>query len=187
MTIRTLPELPAGAKYRCVFGGAEPIDAGVTPFGLTCPTPSISYRPKISEGQDHVYVPLSVRSSETNKDFVSRNFAYFDCGSHKKCSDCVKSNWACNWCIYQNECIHNATECHGGTIISGEKVSRLFSHFPSIIKLQMHYFILHYCHVIFTESSQVAITRKKFVSSISCTFRANFDSKRSFKVDCHRS
>lgn len=134
LTIRTLPELPAGAKYRCVFGGAEPIDAGVTPFGLTCPTPTILYRPKISEGQDHVYVPLSVRSSETNKDFVSRNFAYFDCGSHKKCSDCVRSNWACNWCIYQNECIHNATECHGGTIISGEKVSymKYFSAFSRI-------------------------------------------------------
>lgn len=121
--IRTLPELPIGTKYRCVFGNAEPIDARVTSYGLTCPTPSVSSRPKIIDGQDHVLVPLSVRSSETNKDFVSRNFAYFDCTSHKKCTDCVSSNWACNWCVYQNECLHNASECHGGMIISGEKVS----------------------------------------------------------------
>lgn len=122
LTIRTLPELPIGAKYRCVFGGADPIDATVTPFGLTCHTPSVSHRPKISEGHDHVLVPLSVRSSETNKDFVSRNFAYFDCSAHRTCVDCVKSSWACNWCVYENKCTHNVSSCKE-IVISGEKVS----------------------------------------------------------------
>ncbi len=139
LTIRTLPDLPTGAKYRCVFGGAEPVDAKVTNFGLTCPTPSIAFRPRIPQGQDHIYVPLSVRSTETNKDFVSRSFAYFNCSSHEKCLDCVKSNWACDWCLYQNECVHNASQCQG-TIISGEQVS--ISHifcfsFGSIGKLSL--------------------------------------------------
>lgn len=122
MTIRTLPELPAGAKYRCVFGGADPIDAGVTSMGLSCPTPATTSRPPIPSGQDHVLVPLSVRSSETNKDFVSRNFAYYDCAMHTKCSDCVQAQWACNWCVYENKCTHNTSACQR-TIISGENVS----------------------------------------------------------------
>uniref|UniRef100_A0A146MHQ7 Plexin-B n=2 Tax=Lygus hesperus TaxID=30085 RepID=A0A146MHQ7_LYGHE len=121
LTIRTLPELPAGsgAKYKCVFGGSEPLDAGVTPQGLSCPTPSINSRPAIPPGKDHVLVPLSVRSSETNKDFVSRNFAFYDCSAHTRCTDCVHSKWACNWCVYENKCTHNTSNCQR-TIISGE-------------------------------------------------------------------
>ena len=124
LTIRTLPELPTGAKYKCVFGNAEPIDAIMTMNGLSCLTPPIYLRPNIPKDADHVLVPLSVRSSETNKDFVSRNFAYFDCSRHTICSECVRAQWACNWCVYDNKCTHNSTECQG-SIISGENVSLL--------------------------------------------------------------
>ncbi|CAH0562365.1 unnamed protein product [Brassicogethes aeneus] len=121
LTIRTLPELPYGAKYKCVFGSAEPIDADVTDFGLSCPTPDVTRRPDIPLNKDHVLVPLSVRSSETNKDFVSRNFAYYDCSKHLTCRDCVNSNWACNWCVYENKCTHNITTCQRTSfIVSGE-------------------------------------------------------------------
>ena len=92
----------------------------MTGFGLSCPTPSVIERPNIPDGADHVLVPLSVRSSETNKDFVSRNFAFFDCSRHTVCTECVKSQWACSWCVYDNKCTHN-TSCQG--IISGENVS----------------------------------------------------------------
>lgn len=120
LTIRTLPELPYGAKYKCVFGSAEPIDAVVREFGLSCMTPDISRRPQIPAKQDHILVPLSVRSSETNKDFVSRNFAYYDCSKHTTCMKCVKSQWACNWCVYENKCTHNTSTCQRNVIISGE-------------------------------------------------------------------
>ncbi|XP_045114407.1 plexin-B-like isoform X2 [Portunus trituberculatus] len=121
LTIRTLPELPAGAKYQCVWGSAPPEDGLVTPLGLTCGTPAPQHRPPIPAHHDHVLVPLAVRSSETNKDFVSRNFAFYDCGRHNTCGSCVRSNWACNWCVYENTCTHNASSCSGRTIISGEK------------------------------------------------------------------
>ena len=134
LTIRTLPELPSGTNYKCVFGTAEPIDAIMTGFGLSCPTPITSSRPNIPEGTDHVLVPLSVRSSETNKDFVSRNFAYFDCSRHTVCTECVKSQWACSWCVYDNKCTHNTSGCQGN-IISGENVG-LFVYFKFWYKLQ---------------------------------------------------
>lgn len=122
LVIKTLPELPTGAKYRCVFGKSDPLDATVTPFGLQCSTPSTQSRPKIPKGQDHIYVSLSVRSSETNKDFVSRNFAYYDCSAHTRCMECVKSQWACNWCVYENKCTNNISSCQ--RVISGENVSQ---------------------------------------------------------------
>jgi plexin A len=124
LSIRTLPDLPSGAKYKCVFGGADPIDASVSTSGLTCVSPPVHKRPKIPEDQDHVLVPLSVRSSETNKDFVSRNFAYYDCSRHTTCRQCVRSQWACNWCVYENKCSHNTTSCQR-TVVSGENVSIL--------------------------------------------------------------
>jgi len=142
LTIRTLPELPIGAKYKCVFGDAEPIEAAVTATGLSCRTPDLQSRPSIDQSSsasasassasalsssgsslasvsDHVLVPLSVRSSETNKDFVSRNFAFYDCSRHRTCSSCVKAQWACNWCVHENRCTHNASTCQR-TVVSGE-------------------------------------------------------------------
>lgn len=127
LMIRTLPELPIGAKYRCVFGEAEPLDAGVTAQGLTCPTPNVKSRPRIPDGKDHVLVPLSVRSSETNKDFVSRNFAFYDCSSHTKCTSCVHSQWGCSWCVYENKCTHNTSLCQR-IIVGGENT---VGHVPS--------------------------------------------------------
>lgn len=134
LTIRTLPELPSGAKYRCVFGNTEPIDAIVTAFGLSCPTPNVSARTNIPESTDHVLVPLSVRSSETNKDFVSRHFAFFDCSRHTVCSACVKSQWSCSWCVYENKCTYNISRCHSN-IITGESTKQ--------VKLAAHG--AHYC------------------------------------------
>ena len=147
LTIRTLPELPIGAKYKCVFGDAEPIEAAVTATGLSCRTPDLQSRPSIDQSSsasasassasalsssgsslasvsDHVLVPLSVRSSETNKDFVSRNFAFYDCSRHRTCSSCVKAQWACNWCVHENRCTHNASTCQR-TVVSGENVSQI--------------------------------------------------------------
>ncbi|XP_043069381.1 plexin-B [Drosophila bipectinata] len=110
LIIRTLPE-PFNAKYRCVFGNSTPIDAEILENGLGCATPPLDQRPIIPTNTDHVLVPLSVRSSETNKDFVSRSFAFFDCSHHSKCRECVVSSWGCNWCIFDNKCIHKSQQC----------------------------------------------------------------------------
>ena len=174
LTIRTLPELPAGAKYECVWGSATPTDAVVTATGLTCRTPSLKQRPHIPARKDHVLVPLAVRSSETNKDFVSRNFAFFDCGRHTTCSTCVKSSWACNWCVYENTCIYNASVC-GGTVVSGENVSifKLLEEVccagdlecsrmaPGLVKksYHQHLFLLDFCLGCFFSSSLVFINK----------------------------
>lgn len=136
LIIRTLPELPYNAKYKCVFGNSNPIDANVTDNGLVCSTPPLKLRPFIEAGQDHVSVPLSVRSSETNKDFVSRSFAFYDCSRHETCRKCVQSMWGCSWCLYENRCVHNATSCRitGGGIVTDASYCPHFKYnAPSII------------------------------------------------------
>ncbi|XP_067614114.1 plexin-B-like isoform X1 [Eurosta solidaginis] len=122
LIIRTLPE-PFNAKYRCIFGNSTPIDADVLENGLACTTPPIKERPEISSGMDHVLVPLSVRSSETNKDFVSRSFAFFDCSRHSTCQKCLRSTWICNWCIFDNKCVHKMEQCRNmENVISNEEI-----------------------------------------------------------------
>lgn len=127
LVIRTLPELPINAKYKCVFGNSTPIDAAVLESGLSCQTPPVANRPKIPAQSDHISVPLSVRSSETNKDFVSRSFSFFDCSRHDTCRRCVQSEWNCNWCLYDNECIHNSTTCRNtAAVVSQSSVRSVF-------------------------------------------------------------
>lgn len=120
LIIRTLPE-PFNGKYRCVFGNSTPIDAEVLANGLSCMTPPLSQRPQIPTNMDHILVPLSVRSSETNKDFVTRSFAFFDCSHHSTCQMCVHSSWDCKWCIYDNKCMHKMEQCRNSEkVISKE-------------------------------------------------------------------
>ena len=122
--IRALPPLPAGAKYQCVFGAAPPVDAAATARGLRCPAPPLRLRPPLAAAAassqtasgDHVTVPLSVRSSETSKDFVTRPFVYYDCGRHAACGACVTSQWHCSWCVYDNKCVSDNTTCHRNVV-----------------------------------------------------------------------
>lgn len=121
LVINQLPQLPYGADYMCVFGRSRPVKAKVTESGLACMAPVISERPAIIPGKDHVLVDLAVRSSETNKDFLNRLFAFYDCTIHKTCSSCVTSAWACSWCPHENKCTHDVSTCSSsGRVISGE-------------------------------------------------------------------
>ncbi|CAN7983635.1 unnamed protein product, partial [Ixodes pacificus] len=81
---------------------------------------------------DHVAVDLAVRSSETDTDFIHREFVFFECSVHKTCKSCVMSSWPCNWCMHENLCTSNATDCARRVII-GESNSQ-----NSLIKGRQH-------------------------------------------------
>ncbi|KAH9425398.1 hypothetical protein DERP_006006 [Dermatophagoides pteronyssinus] len=112
LIINQLPQLPYGANYLCIFEQqGQPIQAIVTRNGLICQTPPIHLRPKIPNGYDHINIDVSVRSSETDTDFIHRSFIYFDCSLHKSCKSCVTSAWDCNWCMHENLCTFNTSLC----------------------------------------------------------------------------
>lgn len=173
LVIRTLPELPHNAKYRCVFGNSTPIDATVLENGLSCQTPPVQSRPAIDAQRDHVLVPLSVRSSETNKDFVSRSFAFFDCSRHSSCRQCVQSNWNCNWCIYDNKCVHNTTSCRNtGSVITVKSVRA-----PSYISIQTFKFLIFFCFPFHRPVHTLSNSHNQFFYRIKYRKRLNWKSR----------
>ncbi|XP_070557201.1 plexin-B-like [Ptychodera flava] len=111
LTVVELPSLLNQHQYKCVFGDIFMDVAEKYGSDLTCDTPHIDQRPDIPEGADHVKVPLYVESTETEKKFVQSYFHFYDCSSHSSCSDCVTSDWACNWCVYENRCTHYQETC----------------------------------------------------------------------------
>lgn len=144
VTLVIRPNLPVGAKYKCVFGNAPPIDAELKSLGLECKTPPLNFRPVIPDDQDHVQVDLAVRSSETNKDFVSRSFYYYNCSRHTRCRSCVKSSWGCSWCVYENRCVHDTSSCNSSSVVSGEKVGLLHMMHQVSDFSTIHLFFLSY-------------------------------------------
>ncbi|XP_015793717.1 plexin-B-like [Tetranychus urticae] len=122
--ITQLPPSPYPAAYLCLFGDSStPLPARQTHTGLSCRTPPIEERPSIPPGKDHVLINLSVRSTVTQKDFISKPFVYYECSVHKTCRSCVKAKWPCNWCIQDNQCTHNGSLCSGHHVLSNENPS----------------------------------------------------------------
>ncbi|XP_077988586.1 plexin-B-like [Glandiceps talaboti] len=122
LNLRKLPDESDQHSYSCNYDGYFNTLADNDGQTLTCDTPPISVRPVIPAGEDHVTISLYVGSSETQVDFVVTQFHFYDCSSHMRCSDCVSSNWACNWCVYENRCTHYRDICpedYESTIITG--------------------------------------------------------------------
>ncbi|XP_023930655.1 plexin-B-like [Lingula anatina] len=115
--------LPPGQTYQCVFDTTA-VTATVTGGNLvTCDTPT--NLPTIPVGDDHITIPLSIKSVTTGVKFLTTNFTYFDCSAHSGCVSCTSSSWACNWCIYANRCTHASSTCSpSGGVIPGQN-SRL--------------------------------------------------------------
>ncbi|XP_013416174.1 plexin-A4 isoform X2 [Lingula anatina] len=111
--------LPPGQTYQCVFDTTA-VSATVTGGNLvTCDTPTSL--PTIPTGDDHITIPLSIKSVTTGKKFLTTNFTYFDCGAHSGCVSCTSSSWACDWCIYANTCTHTSSTCSpSGGVIPGQ-------------------------------------------------------------------
>ncbi|XP_074600461.1 plexin-B-like isoform X2 [Brevipalpus obovatus] len=108
LVINKLPKLSPPARYMCVFGDGPAMDASVIPSGLSCQLPPMNRRPQIPADRDHVVVGLSVRSTETQTDFLHRQYIFYDCSAHRTCRECIQSNWNCNWCLNENTCMSDS-------------------------------------------------------------------------------
>ncbi|XP_022111254.1 plexin-B-like [Acanthaster planci] len=112
VTLQKLPQLHDGHHYVCRFG--DIFDYQATNYNkdsLACRTPPQDNLPPLPTGEDHVIVSLSVMSMETGVNFVSIDLSFYECGTHTSCVSCVGSDWACNWCVYENRCTHNDSIC----------------------------------------------------------------------------
>ncbi|XP_038061354.1 plexin-B-like, partial [Patiria miniata] len=112
LTVQQLPALLDSWQYECRF--EEHFTSQATNYNgdsFNCMTPPASNIPAIPSGEDHVTVTLSVMSTETSVDFVDIDFSFYECDTHKTCVSCVGSEWACNWCVFENKCTHDNSTC----------------------------------------------------------------------------
>ncbi|XP_070558072.1 plexin-B-like [Ptychodera flava] len=105
-----LPDDDDSISYTCNFNGYSTV-ADRDGQSLTCDTPPPGYRPHIPCDEDHITEILNVTDDTTNGDYSETDFHYYDCSVHKSCTSCVTSDWACNWCVYENRCTHYLDIC----------------------------------------------------------------------------
>ncbi|XP_033124851.1 plexin-A4-like, partial [Anneissia japonica] len=106
LTVEQLPPLNANQNYSCKFGDfvSPGLKDGKT---ITCTSPPKTQVPQIPNKEAAVEVSLSVHSSQTDVDFVTTQFRFYDCSAITSCSECVTS-FTCDWCLYGNTCTQNA-------------------------------------------------------------------------------
>lgn len=72
---------------------------------------------------DHFTAKLSVRTMN-GPDLVSTSFTFFDCSTHLSCTQCVSSQFPCDWCVEAHRCTHDTAEnCRNDILVTGVSVS----------------------------------------------------------------
>ncbi|XP_038070797.1 plexin-A2-like [Patiria miniata] len=71
--------------------------------------------------QGVLMVTLSLHSTETNKLIVNTTFDFYDCSAFDSCTQCV-ADYLCNWCVFENRCMGNASSCIASAVIVGQQV-----------------------------------------------------------------
>ncbi|KAI5692529.1 hypothetical protein M8J77_003131, partial [Diaphorina citri] len=130
LAIENLPKLPG--QFLCAFTIAEKTlttEAVKKTNGVGCITPRTDFLPSIPVGQHNITAKLSVRSSN-GPDFVTTKFMFFDCNTYSSCTQCVSSDFPCDWCVDGHRCTHDTAEnCRNDILITG--VSRVGPSFRS--------------------------------------------------------
>lgn len=114
----TIYQLPDGSNYTCVFPELNKTSpAQVWSYGVFCEAPDVTGTGISVTGSQVMTIALN--SSETGKLFLAQNFTYFNCSSFTSCSGCTNNSWSCDWCIYDNKCVHDSINfCQPGVVLS---------------------------------------------------------------------
>ncbi|XP_014213127.1 plexin-A4 [Copidosoma floridanum] len=124
LAIENLPSLPG--QFLCAFSALDKVlitNATRKSYGVNCTTPRTDLLPPIPPGQHHFTAKLSVRMTN-GPDLVATDFTFFDCSTHSSCTQCVSSNFPCDWCVDGHRCTHDTAEnCRNHILVTG--VSRM--------------------------------------------------------------
>ncbi|XP_076657981.1 plexin A [Halictus rubicundus] len=120
LVIENLPTLPG--QFLCAFSTLDKTlitNASRKSFGVNCTTPRTDLLPAIPQGQHHFTAKLSVRMTN-GPDLVATNFTFFDCNTYSSCTQCVSSNFPCDWCVDAHRCTHDTAEnCRNDILVTG--------------------------------------------------------------------
>ena len=71
---------------------------------------------------DFIQAKLSVRMT-AGPDFVATDFGFYNCHRYQHCSQCVSSQFPCDWCVDGHRCTHDTAEnCRNDILITGVEV-----------------------------------------------------------------
>ncbi|XP_052779998.1 plexin A3-like isoform X2 [Mya arenaria] len=123
MLYLTIYQLPDGSDYTCVFPELNVTSpASYWAYGVYCRAPDIKQSGLNVKGSQVLTIALN--SSETGKLFLAQNFTYFNCSSLSSCSQCTNNSWSCDWCLYDNKCVHDSQLlCQPGAVLSLSHIS----------------------------------------------------------------
>ncbi|XP_018019923.1 plexin A3 isoform X1 [Hyalella azteca] len=122
LIIENLPSVEG--PLECVFRAMNKVlttPAKRTAQGVQCTTPRNDMLPDIPQNQHHFTADLWVRKEE-GPEFVSTNFTFFDCNTYSSCTECVSSDFPCDWCVDGHRCTHDSAEnCRNDVLVNGVK------------------------------------------------------------------
>ncbi|XP_070559697.1 plexin-A2-like [Ptychodera flava] len=119
LTVTSLPETSGG--FSCVFanlGSTEAVKKEQNGNQLACSTPSPTNVPAPGD-RGFVRVKLSLLADETDVNFVSVDFDFYECESFKTCMACTNNSYGCDWCIFENKCSKDTTTCREEGVVQG--------------------------------------------------------------------
>ncbi|XP_055615927.1 plexin-A2 isoform X1 [Toxorhynchites rutilus septentrionalis] len=126
LVIENLPNLKEALVCAFTFANMEkPIITNATKKrnGVNCTTPRTDLLPQIGYGKNHFNAQLSIKTSQ-GPDIVSTKFTFFDCSTHLSCTQCVSSQFPCDWCVEAHRCTHDTAEnCRNDILVTG--ISRI--------------------------------------------------------------
>ncbi|XP_035717435.1 plexin-A4-like isoform X1 [Vespa mandarinia] len=120
LVIDNLPTL--SGQFLCAFSALDKTlitNASRKPYGVNCTTPRTDLLPSIPPGKHHFTAKLSVRMTN-GPDLVATDFTFFDCNTYSSCTQCVSSDFPCDWCVDGHRCTHDTAEnCRNDILVTG--------------------------------------------------------------------
>ncbi|GBO00434.1 hypothetical protein AVEN_259024-1 [Araneus ventricosus] len=124
LVIANLPALER--QFFCAFSALGKVlvtNATRSANGVNCATPHTDSLPPIPQGEHYFTAKLSVRM-KVGPDFEATNFTFYECSTYTSCTQCVSSDFPCDWCVTVHRCTHDAREhCRNDVLVSGVAVS----------------------------------------------------------------
>ncbi|KAK0398213.1 hypothetical protein QR680_002480 [Steinernema hermaphroditum] len=86
-----------------------------------CSTPQMANVPRLSGTERSLNTKLSLVRDRSSLSLASSNFTFYDCRKFATCSECVSSDFPCDWCIQSDQCVDRDTtenKCRGQHLVN---------------------------------------------------------------------
>ncbi|QQP35343.1 PlexinBlike, partial [Caligus rogercresseyi] len=111
--VTSLPTLPLGQKFLCVFNDELRLEAEHVPTGLDCPNPLSSGNRWRS--MDNISLSLAFTGSRTTL-LESTSIPLYDCSTQKSCRQC-SATYDCLWCMETSTCLSSQSACPSSALM----------------------------------------------------------------------